>query len=129
MERIISVLETFSTHILTRRMTDFCFPVLVHQNFFNSHPHKEDDLLHVCQCYVPSLFNSHPHKEDDRVVQTLRNVRKLFNSHPHKEDDRPPLIYFCIIDFSTHILTRRMTNLFFAFQRTNVFQLTSSQGG
>ena len=33
----------------------------------------------------------------------------LFNSHPHKEDDDVTICRFYIMNFSTHILTRRMT--------------------
>ena len=33
----------------------------------------------------------------------------LFNSHPHMEDDRTTLSVFNTSNFSTHILTRRMT--------------------
>ena len=104
------------------------YPIQLH--FFNSHPHKEDDLLHVCQCYVLSLFNSHPHKEDDYIflarlpflhfsthILTRRMTHplpifwdrnKIFNSHPHKEDD------ICTYP---------------VFAEVVVFQLTSSQGG
>ena len=57
----------------------------------------------------PELFNSHPHKEDDHMGLTLFALLMFFNSHPHKEDDLS-ILYGCISTyFSTHILTRRMT--------------------
>ena len=78
----------FSTHILTRRMT-------VH----------DDTSLGVLQ-----FFNSHPHKEDDGCWRRKRNSSEVFNSHPHKEDDLLPDHKYQHCDFSTHILTRRMTH-------------------
>ena len=33
--------------------------------FFNSHPHKEDDDYDLEQIRTLKIFNSHPHKEDD----------------------------------------------------------------
>ena len=121
-----------STHILTRRMTDIsetrCSPVtfqltssqggwpifqLFHDLFgyFNSHPHKEDDINMPQFQKAGAYFNSHPHKEDDilqvpvllshRIFQLTSSQggwRLLFfslfflanfNSHPHKEDDHP----------------------------------------
>ena len=32
-------------------------------------------------------FNSHPHEEDDGVFSTEKGKRDYFNSHPHEEDD------------------------------------------
>ena len=56
-----------------------------------------------------SFFNSHPHKEDDPIPYTVSLQISLFNSHPHKEDDIDHCKCKCDQDFSTHILTRRMT--------------------
>ena len=54
----------------------------------------------------------------------------LFNSHPHKEDDVHCSHVLQNQQFSTHILTRRMTFCqFHAFCNMCHFQLTSSQGG
>ena len=98
----------FSTHILTRRMTASS-ALNSGSGFFNSHPHKEDDLHIPCQTAISPLFNSHPHKEDDYLYICFWFLFRFFNSHPHKEDDG--WLSFCrrCIDFSTHILTRRMT--------------------
>ena len=76
---------------------------------FNSHPHKEDDNSIISIINVPFFFNSHPHKEDDSGSTHTERPLRLFNSHPHKEDDWSDIDHRKITDFSTHILTRRMT--------------------
>ena len=38
-------------------------------SFFNSHPHKEDDVWKLVDDYDLELFNSHPHKEDDGMLR------------------------------------------------------------
>ena len=120
-------------------------------NFFNSHPHKEDDLLvwtyfeanilfstHILTRRMTSasvynviceFFNSHPHKEDDLSYMFSYRSRKLFNSHPHKEDDNSSQEKTFVAIFSTHILTRRMTKRTGSIGYHSTFQLTSSQGG
>ena len=75
------------------------------------------------------FFNSHPHKEDDLVRKDSKKQGSIFNSHPHKEDDDLPLNLFPFFCFSTHILTRRMTICGKCGSGYQVFQLTSSQGG
>ena len=55
--------------------------------FFNSHPHKEDDLQLPEKRPLSQLFNSHPHKEDDSTIELITLCVNIFNSHPHKEDD------------------------------------------
>ena len=77
----------FSTHILTRRMTESATDGTRKERIFNSHPHKEDDITVLYSKYLTWFFNSHPHKEDDRVGQHLDQHIQFFNSHPHKEDD------------------------------------------
>ena len=88
----------FSTHILTRRMTNTMTDTRRRIGFFNSHPHEEDDGGWPCE--------------------SIRGI--LFNSHPHEEDDADVFRICCLcIDFSTHILTRRMTailNKIFSFK-------------
>ena len=32
-------------------------------------------------------FNSHPHEEDDSIWNTTKQMKRHFNSHPHEEDD------------------------------------------
>ena len=53
----------------------------------------------------------------------------IFNSHPHMEDDRQKYHENNCSNFSTHILTRRMTLTKAVDDGTIAFQLTSSQGG
>ena len=101
------------------------------QVYFNSHPHKEDDVISAFHRVATNHFNSHPHKEDDIVVSYTsckihisthiltrrmtvclnhRQKRRNFNSHPHKEDDRTSQKSNALSTvISTHILTRRMT--------------------
>ena len=99
--------------------------------FFNSHPHKEDDAwIHRAMIeYI--FFNSHPHKEDDVVwVYCSTSNSWFFNSHPHKEDDEWRYNQRRLgKSFSTHILTRRMTDVGQVIGEAISFQLTSSQGG
>ena len=75
------------------------------------------------------FFNSHPHKEDDQKKMQFKNGSWLFNSHPHKEDDPVGSMRYPLILFSTHILTRRMTVVVLDVGCRWTFQLTSSQGG
>ena len=107
-----------------------CHTVLS-RTFFNSHPHKEDDEKGTHYKRAQSifqltssrggwhrldsgrsrshLFNSHPHEEDDRGKLMADITITLFNSHPHEEDDYLKELAHRVLDFSTHILTRRMT--------------------
>ena len=78
---------------------------------------------------VAKLFNSHPHKEDDVNHSILDLQVLLFNSHPHKEDDIRLSSFSVPQNFSTHILTRRMTVCLEELTEEQIFQLTSSQGG
>ena len=76
-----------------------------------------------------AFFNSHPHKEDDVRLRSIFDQHRLFNSHPHKEDDQPIDGRKSFYNFSTHILTRRMTLSRRSIKSCKTFQLTSSQGG
>ena len=98
---------SFSTHILTRRMTKPS-TVNVRNIIFSTH-----------------ILTRRMTQRRDHYVYG----RCIFNSHPHKEDDEVIWATSCDIAFSTHILTRRMTCRQFADNRYRVFQLTSSQGG
>ena len=109
MGKVTRYSRCFSTHILTRRMTNLSMDLLKRMYIFNSHPHKEDDDTHKRAISCREFFNSHPHKEDDGAGNglpftimfsthiltrrmTLASSRlttlfAFFNSHPHKEDD------------------------------------------
>ena len=152
MGKVTRYSRCFSTHILTRRMTNLSMDLLKRMYIFNSHPHKEDDDTHKRAISCREFFNSHPHKEDDWNIPPLQISGAFFNSHPHMEDDGAGNGLPFTIMFSTHILTRRMTlassrlTTLFAFfnshphkeddnvafsnvAMTTHFQLTSSQGG
>ena len=97
-----------STHILTRRMTGAGAYWDLQTNPFNSHPHKEDDMVKAEKKGRSTSFNSHPHKEDDYKATDKQKAEIL----------------------STHILTRRMTGPSLTYPSVvMIFQLTSSQGG
>ena len=57
--------ERISTHILTKRMTDYGIYLELCNENFNSHPHEEDDFYTMLYLNILSNFNSHPHEEDD----------------------------------------------------------------
>ena len=99
--------------------------------YFNSHPHEEDDyddekdnspheifqltssrggwqvlpFVFICTEH----FNSHPHEEDDDEDSDEDDWEDYFNSHHHEEDDYLPSKFPRKDNISTHILTRRMT--------------------
>ena len=77
----------------------------------------------------PELFNSHPHKEDDLHWHLLL---LQFHFSTHILTRRMTITHFLqsqAFYFSTHILTRRMTIIPVPRLESELFQLTSSQGG
>ena len=126
--KLLLFLTHFSTHILTRRMTVHDDTSLGVLQFFNSHPHKEDDQPIDGR---KSFYNFSTHILTRRMTLSRRSIKScktfqltssqggwhllyrfypvafLFNSHPHKEDDVNVML------LNAH----------------SVFQLTSSQGG
>ena len=144
------ILCVISTHILTKRMTTLQQLVRLSERYFNSHPHEEDDHL---LCFVLPIvtfqltssrrgwpvvvqfhsrlryFNSHPHEEDDWLFISTYGSMIYFNSHPHEEDDLPGHWIGVAFHISTHILTKRMTNIWECLCYTDTFQLTSSRRG
>ncbi len=77
---------------------------------FNSHPHKEDDLWHIIWTVSVHPFNSHPHKEDDRESISNRSPAFLSTHILTRRMTEMSRLCGCIEILSTHILTRRMTN-------------------
>ena len=75
------------THVLTRKMT-------ARSEFF---------------ARLGQYFNSHPHKEDDPIPMNHHHYLLHFNSHPRKENDLCLIWSYRRTDISTRILTRRMT--------------------
>ena len=119
---------SFSTHILTRRMTTLPdVPVLcLLFQLTSSQGGWLNTSLSLSGIGTFQLTSSQGGWPRD-----LENSAKgqIFNSHPHKEDDMgcfPPRL---CSDFSTHILTRRMTEGDINWQPHKTLQLTSSQGG
>ena len=119
--------------------------------YFNSHPHEEDDILwsplfdssnlfqltssrRGWQWYGETVeqarhFNSHPHEEDDQSCRAKITEVEYFNSHPHEEDDVCRQEIYSVWSISTHILTKRMTDVRRCFIMASTFQLTSSRRG
>ena len=120
-----------STHILTKRMTKRCRKLFMQVWYFNSHPHEEDDDL-LEEAYVTiAHFNSHPHEEDDSIVVTLVVVFILISTHILTKRMTQMLgdLESCF-GISTHILTKRMTIIGISNSLTELtFQLTSSRRG
>ena len=81
----------FSTHILTRRMTMKpyeAFESKVFQLTSSQGGWPSTILFNISLLF---FFNSHPHKEDDIIFYPIINKYHIFNSHPHKEDDSESL--------------------------------------
>ena len=97
-----------STHILTKRMTKMNALPFGDNIHFNSHPHEEDDYTSTASISIIIIY---------------------FNSHPHEEDDRFSLHHFFCSFISTHILTKRMTEVLVLLNAALAFQLTSSRRG
>ena len=75
-------------------------------------------------------FNSHPHEEDDMAFSRLFLTSfsfQLTSSRRGWQSSPDPSLWLCSI--STHILTKRMTEVVFFFPCFTVFQLTSSRRG
>ena len=109
-----------STHILTKRMTSCQAYPQQRLNYFNSHPHEEDDTYTSYIEKHPVHFNSHPHEEDDAHPLLSVQLRQHFNSHPHEEDDGRKGDESQWKHISTHILTKRMTAI---LNKNNLFKI------
>ena len=120
-----------STHILTKRMTSssanesianpfqltssrrgwlICLTLPVKGEYFNSHPHEEDDCTCNVVCRVRELISTHILTK--RMTYCDRHcliAQTYFNSHPHEEDDVCRQEIYSVWSISTHILTKRMT--------------------
>ena len=120
--------DDISTHILTKRMTILYIWSDMNKIFqltssrrgwlLSNHPHR-----------FLEYFNSHPHEEDD-------SIRRLFglytNISTHILTKRMTFWGthdICRYHISTHILTKRMTDLYDHLHHLLEFQLTSSRRG
>ena len=81
------------------------------------------------QAIPGQYFNSHPHEEDDSFSFLHVGCLGYFNSHPHEEDDCSFLYSSTRSFISTHILTKRMTMNDCGSCEKETFQLTSSRRG
>ena len=120
--------DVFSTHILTWRMTERTHMIKFLSDFQLTSSHGGWHGT-ISFADFPCFFNSHPHMEDDQQWFPPDAGASFFNSHPHMEDDRQKYHENNCSNFSTHILTRRMTLTKAVDDGTIAFQLTSSQGG
>ena len=70
-------------------MTDRYIQLCYMFQYFNSHPHEEDDRGRKTSLHRTEHFNSHPHEEDDNMPCCKASIwNNYFNSHPHEEDDQ-----------------------------------------
>ena len=122
--------NNISTHILTRRMTISSFKVLssfifqltssqggwrilaapwMAVNYFNSHPHKEDDLQESAT-FLQNVISTHILTR--RMTTAGSNMDEAGNISTHILTRRMTFCKFKwlpVTNISTHILTRRMT--------------------
>ena len=121
--------------------------------YFNSHPHKEDDVESYCIKFITIwYFNSHPHKEDDYrrsqshipvSISTHILTRRMTRQFQLRKWPAEVISTHILTrrmtssrrkstvsrEISTHILTRRMTPSISHVTEPSTFQLTSSRGG
>ena len=107
--RYFTTFLCFSTHILTWRMTFLSDTTFFYIMLFNSHPHKEDDLLRniVTGIYV---FSTHILTRRMTWTECIRTREVGFSTHILTRRMTGMLLqYLQTVEFSTHILTWRMT--------------------
>ena len=120
---------TFSTHILTRRMTLHHSRKSLDIELFNSHPHKEDDFGSPVPLLIVGFST---HILTRRMTFVHPQIYRVFIFQLTSSQGGWRYIFFAFqnyYNFSTHILTRRMTQYHIFFLLAHLFQLTSSQGG
>ena len=98
-------------------------------NYFNSHPHEEDDYHLLCTLSTLLYFNSHPHEEDDAIVNFTIPARDISTHILTKRMTWFKNQRYCRWIISTHILTKRMTFYCVSLSVLRLFQLTSSRRG
>ena len=121
--------HTISTHILTKRMTDFSHLSNCFRNISTHILTKR--MTSVSRFLNPSLYiSTHILMKRMTFSDSFNLIIPIyFNSHPHEEDDFHSEFFICYCDISTHILTKRMTNGLYIAVNTPIFQLTSSRRG
>ena len=108
---VLSPVLHISTHILTKRMTKITCNPSVSNNISTHILTKRMTNFVELKNLVFDYFNSHPHEEDDCSNQSCQTNDLNFNSHPHEEDDNAHGFQKWRTNISTHILTKRMTSL------------------
>ena len=121
--------RNISTHILTKRMTVHPLLSVQLRQYFNSHPHEEDDYVKTCNLRTLTHFNSHPHEEDDLLLAWNIHTQSISTHILTKRMTAFLLLLHMNMNISTHILTKRMTIFFMAIAQIGIFQLTSSRRG
>ena len=76
-----------STHILTKRMTVSVKKLITSSTFQLTSSRRGWQILLEYFFELIQYFNSHPHEEDDLSSFIKFFCSKYFNSHPHEEDD------------------------------------------
>ena len=82
------IAKNISTHILTKRMTSTTSPISSLQLISTHILTKRMTVTVWYELPETCYFNSHPHEEDDSVSDKEESLLSYFNSHPHEEDDR-----------------------------------------
>ena len=129
MHSFAEILLCISTHILTKRMTSAFVHVCKTCSYFNSHPHEEDDLLFRQFRLSYLYFNSHPHEEDDFVSSDFPHALSISTHILTKRMTDITCNCNNRYRISTHILTKRMTKSPTSIPTPVIFQLTSSRRG
>ena len=139
-----------STHILTKRMTRKLYwnsPNFTFQLTSSRRGWQYDIVPHLEHQY----FNSHPHEEDDETGRNIFSRSQIISTHiltkrmttwvimceivlefqltSSRRGWQFPMLNFPCIIISTHILTKRMTRLSESYVEISIFQLTSSRRG
>ena len=99
-------------------------------DYFNSHPHEEDDVK-IDRCCFNSSISTHILTRRMTLNGGKASERNNnFNSHPHEEDDVPPW-KICTSSGIFQLTSSRGGWLLFALPGNIalIFQLTSSRGG
>ena len=111
--------QEISTHILTKRMTIAICSATAESLFQLTSSRRGWQRIRTASIAI-EYFNSHPHEEDDIYAtdNVIDNIH--FNSHPHEEDDSTSSLLFSKKSISTHILTKRMTAI---LNKNNLFEI------
>ena len=118
-----------STHILTKRMTADNLKYGYERRFQLTSSRRGWRLQSISRSLHNLYFNSHPHEEDDLCSRNYRSRQYISTHILTKRMTKPPFDGLFAIPISTHILTKRMTASCQSFGGMESFQLTSSRRG